>query len=190
MRGLYLCELSMPEKFEFSKEVIESRYLDHWYLAENFQEQTEENFSIQTTVDSRRLFASIYSAYEDIARYKNYHLTNPAKQKSDAVKRTAFLTKWICRFKPILVEGGSCSVEELREKTQIDCGLLVNELFALYVTTVNLSVQIGRDFALTEEKQYDIAYDLLFRHINEDSLLMAYQAILEHVSDFKTFHII
>jgi hypothetical protein len=41
----------------------------------------------------------------------------------------------------------------------IDKTVIVNELFALHLAAVHLSPDVGRDFILTENKGYEIAYE-------------------------------
>jgi len=174
-------EGAMPGRYAFAHDVLEDRFTDLWELAENFQEGFERNFSASLRVDERHLFLVIVSAYEDIARYKSFHLKNPESEKSDAIKRSAYLTKWICRIKPIQVLKNNHNTAE----SDIDWTSLVNELFAMSVATIHLSVHIGRDFVLTPEKEYSIVYYLLYRDLNEDALIALFSTISEAASGIK-----
>ena len=178
----------MAEKFEFDPEVYETRFKDHWALAEHFQEAFEKTFSVKIGIDHRRLYIAIISAYDDIARYKTFHLENPEEEKSDAIKRAAYLTKWICRFKPLQVNEGADFSSEIISDKNIDYTILVNELFAIHVATTHLSVHAGRDFVLTPDKEYELVYDLLFRNISEDALMIIYQTLADSVSGVSFFN--
>lgn len=155
----------MVELFEFSAQDLEDRFVDHYKLALSYANAITEEFGVQITISQRRLYLTIISAYEDIARYKNYHLDDPFHQKSDAVKRASYLTKWICRFKPLNVGEGPL---EGMSNIEIDKTLIVNELFALHLAAVHLSVDVRCDFIISEQKGYEIAYEMMFRHLSED----------------------
>ena len=172
----------MAERFEFSAELLEDRFVDHFKLARDYAIGIGAEFGVQIEVSKRRLYLTTVSAYEDIARYKNYHLDDPISQKSDAIKRASYLTKWICRFKPLYVAGDTS--DDL-PSVNIDKTLIVNELFALHLAAVHLSVDTGKNFIISEEKSYEIAYEMMFRHLSEDSYLLIFQMIRDHVTNGK-----
>ena len=70
------------------------------------------------------------SAMDDIWRYKVYHLRDPDK-KSDAVKRAAYFTKWIVRFRPIHVIRPLKSSGFLASFKKDNKTLMLNEGFAI-----------------------------------------------------------
>lgn len=170
----------MAERFEFTPEQLEDRFADHYALAQSYVEALKSEFNVDARVSERRLYLTIISAYKDIERYKNFHLDDPFRQRSDAIKRAAYLAKWLCRFKPITVmDAGELS--DLTN-TDVDKATLVNELFALHLASVHISVDIQKDFVIAEEKAYEIAYEMLFRNLNEDSYLLVFQMIRDHIT--------
>lgn len=172
----------MADKFEFPSEVIKQRFVDHLAVAEEFCSNFEEDFNVTLTINKRRLYLAIVSTYKDIERYKNFHLIDPHKDKSDSVKRSAYLIKWICRFKPISIVSSEDDLADL-EKQELDYPSLVNEFLAIHIAQMHLSVGSKRDFLLSDERQYDLVYDLLYRYINEDALIYLFQTIVEHVQE-------
>ena len=180
----------MAERFEFSSEEIEQRFVDHWALADEYRGRLETEFSVKTDLQVRRLYLAIVSAYKDIERYKNFHMTDPFKQKSDAVKRASYLAKWLCRFKPLsVVEENSAGNFDALD-ANVDKTTLINELFALHLAAVHLSVDIKRDFVIGSDKAYEIAYEMLFRHINEDSFILVFQLIVDYLTGEKEIVIV
>jgi len=173
----------MAERFEFSSEEIELRFVDHWALADQYRHRLESEFNVKTDLQTRRLYLAIVSAYKDIERYKNFHLVDPFAQKSDAIKRVAYLSKWICRFKPLSVIEDSSAEGYDATNANVDKITLINELFALQVAAIHLSVHVGRDFVIGPEKAYEIAYEMLFRQVNEDSFMLVFQMIIDHLKN-------
>ena len=164
--------------FEYSEEDIKNRFVDHWCFAENFIDAylSDEDFIVEVKLNVRRLYLSISSAYQDIARYKNYHQNNPWDEKLDYTKRCAYFMKWIPRFKPIQIfykdeaDINNWSIDELE---------FLNELFSIYLFELHLSDEIGRDVALSEKKIKDLTYDLLYRNISVDGWIAIFQLIKE-----------
>jgi hypothetical protein len=90
----------MPDDLLFTSEQIEGRFLDLRDLADRFARAYSEKAGVALELDESCLYLIVISTYDDIARYKFYHLSNPYEERSDAIKRAAYLTKWITRFKP------------------------------------------------------------------------------------------
>lgn len=174
---------SRRKLFTFSKTTIRRHFVDHWSFAEHFlgglltlDQRTDNKFAnASITIDPRKLFLTIESAYQDIARYKNYHQVDPFHQKLDAVKRSAFLIKWIVRFKPITVS--SKDEERLLDDINLDTLEVLNELFALYVCEVHLSNEVARDISFSVDKKFELAYDLIYRQISSDGWIAIFQMV-------------
>ena len=171
----------MAELFEFAPEVIRARFIDHWVLADDFLEGLELEYGIKTGLDVRRLYLVIVSCYKDIERFKNFHLNDPFSQKSDAIKRASYLSKWFCRFKPIYVVGSEANILDQLGDIGIDKSTLVNEMFAIYVASIHLSSDIKRPFLIGAEKGHELAYEMLYRHLSEDSFMLFYQLLLDQL---------
>ena len=111
-------------------------------------------------------------------------MDNAQQQKSDAVKRVSYLAKWLCRFKPLhVIESDTGDIE--LDNISVDKTTLINELFALYIATVHLSVDVRRDFVIGPEKAYEIAYEMLYRHLSEDSYMLFFQMMVDYIREEK-----
>ena len=82
------------EVFEFSEEDIALRIADIWQLAEDFIDGflQDENFPrphANLIINKRLLLLATESAYQDIARYKNYHQKDPKNDKLDCAAGSA-----------------------------------------------------------------------------------------------------
>lgn len=149
--------------FAFTPEYIKERFLEHWDLAEGFSQHFLECYDLpieSVEIDSRRMKFAIDSAYQDIARYKQYHQNNPHDELLDCTKRCAFLLKWLMRFKPIQTVNGAFESEAL------DFVELINECFVLYIFEIHLSDEIKTNVVLSTEKIRQFAYDLMYRQIS------------------------
>lgn len=160
--------------FEFDTAYIIDRYLEHWDLAEEFCEAFMTSLDLPVdyaVVDVRRLKFAVESAYQDIARYKQYHQENPQTDLLDCTKRCAYLLKWIVKFKPIATRGDDIDNE------QLDFAELINEAFALYLFDIHLSDEIGEDIGLSILKVQQLAYDLMYRQISVDGWISIFQML-------------
>jgi hypothetical protein len=164
----------------FSSEDLEARFADLWELAERFKTSYEAEFSVRLALNIAPLYLIIISTYDDIARYKFYHLSNPYEERSDAIKRAAYLTKWITRFKPFRVVRDQVHAESLAEASR-DGADLVNEFFAVSVALVNLNLHTDKDFVLSAQKEYELVYDLLYRYLSDDALMLFYQTLVDWI---------
>ena len=168
----------MEERQLFSSEELEGRFADLWELAARFKISYETEFSVRLSLNVALLYLVVISTYDDIARYKFYHLSNPYGERSDAIKRSAYLTKWITRFKPFHVIRDQSDPTVLAEASR-DGADLVNEFFGVSVALVNLNLHSDKDFFLSPEKEYELVYDLLYRYLSDDALLLFYQTIVD-----------
>ncbi len=174
----------MPH-FEFTREEIHERYVTIGVLASQFVDALATRTGIDNFIwlNERKLFLALQSALQDVARYKAYHQERPLEQKSDAIKRSAFMIKWLMRFKP--VELGSKSDDRI-EDSNIDTLILANAMFALTTAEANLSADAGAEFEYTPEKKYDLAYDLVYRDIGADGWMAILQLTMEGVKGLTT----
>lgn len=168
------------EPFEFSKEYIKERFLEHWELAEDFGEHFASALGAKpgsVFVDTRKLKFSVESTYQDIARYKDYHQKSPEKDRLDCTKRCSFFIKWLGKFKPISVSSNEITDDSL------DYVELVNEAFSLYLFEQHLSEETGVEIVLSEVKARQFAYDLMYRQISVDGWIAILQLIKECVTE-------
>lgn len=166
------------EPFEFSRAYIISRFKEHWGLAEEFCEAFLSAFGLRSDiaiVDTRKLKFAIDSAYQDIARYKDYHQKNPEEDLLDCTKRCAFLVKWILKFKPIVLIDANITDDD------VDYIELVNEAFCLYLFEIHLSSEISFDIMISEDKVRHLAYDMMYRNITVDGWISIFTLFKECV---------
>lgn len=56
---------------------------------------------------------------------------------------------------------------------------LASIMFAIWVSMVHISVDCNKDIWLSERAEFHLAYDLLYRRVNEDALVATYQKIMD-----------
>jgi len=172
----------------FTDEEIEDRFFHLFQAALLFQERFQEKYGIELELDPRILYVATISAYDDIERYKAYHLEKPYRDRSNAVKRSAYLTKWLSKIGPFQTSVDlKVELENLAkgEFSVISKPALANILFAIMVSMGHISVDCKRRTWLTSYAEYHLSYDLLYRRINEDALLSKYQKIVDLVQGKK-----
>ena len=86
----------------FTEDEIRSRFLDFFEIAQDFCESYNDGQENIVEIDPALLYMMVVATYDDISRYKAYHLSDPATQRSNAVKRAAYATKWILHFDPLI----------------------------------------------------------------------------------------
>ncbi|MHC8507930.1 MAG: hypothetical protein ACYYKD_00825 [Rhodospirillales bacterium] len=133
--------------------------------------------SLQIRFDPLVMNDVAQAVMDDIWRYKAYHLDNSDK-KSDAVKRAAYMTKWLIRFRPIYVNRINSSEDGRIPLDKQDTSLLSNEKFAVYVSLTTIGAEMGK-IKVTLENDYfaDFLYDLHFRNLTDDALIHIYENI-------------
>lgn len=166
-------------KFEFSKSTITNRFVNHWELADDFIEgflsdKKHTRPGTKIIVNKRRLYLAIESTYQDIARYKNYHQDDPWNDPLDCVKRCAYIVKWIIKFKPLAAEAEDRENPDIAN-IHLDELEIINELFAIYLFEFHLSNEVDIDVVLSEDKQFELAYDLIYRQISVDGWIAIFQ---------------
>lgn len=116
-----------------------------------------------------------HSAMDDIWRYKSYHLRDP-DMRSDAVKRAAFLTKWITRLRPIYFARILSAGDPEAAFDKKDTTLLANEGFAVHISLTTLATEMGKDEIVLEQDFFaHFLYDLYYRSLSEDALIGLYE---------------
>lgn len=162
----------------FSDAELEDRFLIFYKAAEKYREGIEKRLGVRLLTDPRLIYLATISAFDDIERYKAYHLEKPYRDRSDAVKRSAFLTKWIVKIAPyqtIYAHG-----DDPRDVKPA----LANILFAIALATVNIAIDT-KDFRVSDQTAHDLCYDLLYRRIDEDALLSTFQKFVHVINGQK-----
>ena len=161
----------------FTEQDLEKRFSDIYAIAIQFCETFGDEFGARPKVDPGRLYLTVTSAFDDIARYKTYHFNKPLIQKSSAIKRAAFLTKWILNFSPLV-----CDVDALSNLKTNEPGedVLINAYFALHLAFTNIGDHSGpSSFALSSAHYYELVYDLTYRGLSAEALILHYQTLSE-----------
>jgi hypothetical protein len=113
------------------------------------------------------------ATYDDIDRYKSYHLRHTPGNLSDVVKRAAYFTKWTVKFRPIMFERLDPA------PSSQDMGLMINETLAISWAMDLISADVGHDVRLTLKSMTAILYDLHYREFGTDSLLGWFQVVVD-----------
>lgn len=138
------------------------------------------NRTVQVLPSKKIIYEIAVSAYFDIARYKHFHFKDPKKDKSDAVKRAAYFTKWILRLRPLMVIDN----ERLEDPSPKDDPLaFINEDLAIQWSMLSIAQDYSRkDLLLRTQFHADFLYYLRMRELTTDGLLMAYEFLHKSAS--------
>lgn len=164
---------------------IRDRYIEHFTYAMDFAERFNKEHGCDVAVDADALYVAVTSAYDDIERYKQYHLEKPITQKSNCVKRAAYLVKWINRFKPL-------RVRQITTDSGASPNLLpflANIYYSFTIARSHLETESKKSFHFTNGQIHKMAYDLSFREVGGDSLLALFQDYFDLLSERKLFDI-
>ena len=135
-----------------------------------------DNADHQVRPNAQALFLAVKSAHDDIVRYKIYHLNDPRTGVSNAVKISAYLCKWICRFKVIeLVEP-----DPKRDHEDVTA-ILLNGSFALFLARSLIGTELRTPFFFRKRYFDEFQYDLMYRELGEDGLLHIFQMVFSAV---------
>lgn len=167
----------------FTAQELEDKYVYLYNAAQKYKTLYSGMFNVELQIDPRLLYVATMSAYDDIERYKTYHLEKPYRDRSDAIKRSAYLTKWLSKMAPFQTRP---DLDIARHKSGIsDNNLsaipaLANISFAIKVSMVYVALDCGKNnVSLSEEAEFRLSYDLLYRRVNEDALLATYQKVMD-----------
>lgn len=168
----------MPLAGLIDPDYLKKRFEEHWAYATDFVEKYNNKHSCQLAVDSSALFLAMKSAYDDVERYKKYHHENPQVQKSNSVKRAAYLVKWVVRCVPIR----STRIGSDNPASLPAVEYLANTIFAIGLIRKHLEAEIRTPFAFSDKKVFKLAYDLMFRELSGDALLAMVQDYHDELS--------
>lgn len=164
----------------FDEETIESRFEDLFDIADQFCANYNKGQKVSVEIDPSLLYLALVAIYDDIARYKAYHLQNPVKQKANPVKRAAYAVKWIMHFTPLIFpQMGHTTGQEAPENSDV----LANAMFAVHLALMNLRAHTGVNFNLKTEVHFELIYDLLYRGLSSDALILYFDTISQIVSE-------
>lgn len=172
-----------------SKEMVE-RWLSLRKSANFHVKQLNEstlNAKVIFGVDYQALHHVHISTYLDIVRYKQFHLPEPDTARSDAIKRAAYFTKWLLKFRPLFAQGDNRLINSTAQ-LQNDA-VFLNEDFAYLVAESHLSMELGTQFPKILPLRYErLLYDFHFRNFPEDALLAMYQNLFDLAKGIEFFY--
>jgi hypothetical protein len=167
----------------FTPQEIEDRFVNLYLAAQAYLAKYSKKFGVALQIDPRLLYITTISAFDDIERYKSYHLERPYRDRSDAVKRSAFLTKWLCKIGAFQTRFDLEELEfaKLLDPANLDAKpALANISFAIKVSLAHLAIDCKKNrVALTPDAEFQLSYDLLYRRVNEDALLATFQKVMD-----------
>jgi len=159
--------------------VLREHFADHYTWAQIYINEINKNYQTTLYCNPAALYVAVKSAYDDIERYKLYHQENPIGQKSNSVKRVAYLIKWIVKTRPIQYQSG----EDLKNAIPF----IANAGYALALARAHMAAEVRREFHFTLNKEMEIIYDLSYREITGDGLLAIFQNFYDIILDKSPF---
>ena len=167
-----------------SDEYICERFAELMVVSSKYSTAFSKRFDDKLHVDPRLMMIAVRSAYDDIARYKLYHLQKPYSDRSDCVKRAAYITKWFAKIKPLQMTQ---TIPENNEQ-KIDFrsapakASMANVMFALSCSLKYFECELGVKPLIDPKIFHETVYDLTYRDMNIDSMLMLYQLLADRIS--------
>jgi hypothetical protein len=144
-------------------------------LREARSDARQNGYKATFHANPKLVYDTVISTYTDIARHKTFHFDNPRDAKSDAVKRAAYFTKWIIRFRPIQVVLKETLSDPLQEN---EAPMFLNEYLAIEWAIGCIAIDAGLSgLKLRNEARTNLLYDLHFRELGEDGLLAVYRVM-------------
>jgi hypothetical protein len=137
------------------------------------------NDKLQPSEELRLSYVQLYniveSYFQDVERYKGYHFAQPAESLINDAKICGFMIKWFLRIRPLYVHNEfSVTVQHSADSFDFDdVGLIVNELFCLFLAECFLSV------ALSEAKLGELLYIFRYRNTDEYALMAIFQMVMD-----------
>ena len=139
-------------------------------------------------VDPRSLWCVACSVIDDINRYKKYHLEGgTVARRADVVNRSAYMCKWLCKFKPI---RQYLPTDTKRIDLKSVGVLSINERIAIVISQSYIAGQTGTAFSFAPDYLDRFIYDLVFRNLTDDALLHIFQIIFDTVKNRQKIHIL
>lgn len=150
-------------------DVLDKRFQQHYAHAKIYvSARNNKPGQPELAVNPNGFFLAVKSAYDDIYRYREYHL--PDASRSNSVKRAAYLCKWLCKMRPIEYQVAPKDITDIN-------GLMVNADFALFLARSHMVSETGTHFRFSDQYQFELLYDLTYRSLDDDALLHIFQNV-------------
>lgn len=163
----------------FSDDEIRRRFIDMYQIVASFCDAQMAQTGQYLTIDPQLLYLAVVAVYDDIARYKAYHLPEPETQRANSIKRAAYGAKWIVRFNPIVVSP-TAGHQELPSHDG-----LINAKLAVFFALINLeelvetTLEIEKvSFQVNSDVCLDMMYDIVYRGLGGESLMLVLEILL------------
>lgn len=127
----------------------------------------QEN-GLDIRVDYGALFNLAMSYVDDITRYKAYHDT----EVPDRARRSAYLCKWLMKFRPIVV----LNPEAIKTEEINTFRLLANEIFAMYCISGLMEIDWSD---LSDKIRIITLYSLRHRYNSEDTYILFFALLTD-----------
>jgi hypothetical protein len=114
----------------------------------------------------------------DVERLHNFH----GMPRIDCHKIAGYLTYWLCRLKPIVVDKPQAYYGETHPVKHLRHPFFINEMFAVTVgvgciNATRKDLVSGGGVAMSKEFFNSLTYGLKYRYLNGDTLSMMYYMI-------------
>lgn len=179
----------MPDLYlgVFTPDEIEQRYADLYDQATAYVEEQNKYHALPFFLDPGLLLVVTQSTYIDVARYKTFHFDDPIKQKLGAVKRAAFLTKWVSRAKPIYPIWPTGATSKPDSDAFVDLSVApyatINEFFGITYSINSINDELEHDgfppIVITAAVAKKIMYDIYYRDLTADGLMTFYETLTD-----------
>jgi len=114
------------------------------------------------------------ATYDDIDRYKAYHLRNARPgggARSDSVKRAAYFTKWTAKLRPISFDPSAARPDPN------DMALMANEILAASYALELIGSELNKHLRYSDKTYAELLYDLHYRDMTDGALSAWFQLI-------------
>lgn len=153
----------------------------HWFAHKVVERLNDEHKHLEFEVNSIIALNAAIATYDDIDRYKSYHLRNASPGgtiRSDSVKRAAYFAKWTARFRPITyrVLGAPKSDPD-------DMSLMANETLAAAYAIELIGSELNKHLKFSDKTFAEILYDLHYREMSDGALMAIFQVIWDLAKD-------
>ena len=153
-------------------ENIQEKFAQHTAMCMQFIDRVRDSTGVEFRLNTNAMYLAIKSAYYDIERYKDFHQAKPQTDKSNSVKRAAYLCKWLNRVKPIEYQGEPPKPDDIY-------GLLINSQFAISMARTHIEAELKLPIRFSNKLRHELMYDFTYREVSADSILTIFQILFD-----------
>jgi hypothetical protein len=169
---------TIPPRPTLTPQQYEDAYVAYCLYAEGVCEQLRadhKQYEFEVNLDVAMNVA--VATYDDIDRYKDFHLRNATPgARADAIKRAAYFAKWTVKLRPIFY------YEKGRPKDDPeDMALMANEILAAAYAIELIGSELKKHLKYSDKTLAELLYDLHYRNMTDDALLAIFHMIRDLV---------